>query len=498
MIRSIRIGLLSLLLGLTLAFGFNAAVSDPSAQTALERGLLILLPTLAAGCLLYFLFDSSKALSRSIRPMKITIGLGAVRSFLEEHALGLFLALMFFGVYTYIGLKINLPRLDTVDNFLDADNTSWMARIAAAGGGGLEMRGPHPFAYLIFRPLGWIMNQVTGDFALSAILLNTFAGGLAVLFAWIYLWDWTGNRVYASLIAGLLGLSTSHLFLGSVVESYIFSAALLIFFFLMLRVRSSSLAILVVGALLTFGITLTNFIQNLIGFIISRPRIGEVLRFAALTLSAGVILSMVHAAWYPSSELFFLPSEAQGERQFTLSIFDDPPWRAGGRVQLLVRTMFLYSVVAPRPYVFIEEVGGSFPRFNFFKIVPGTFSFSSYDGLGNVIILAWAALLAAGGLASLVAFFRTRKADVRLAFALCLVFNFMLHLNYGYEPFLYSPNWTYALVFFVALSLAPFAARRIFQAGMGAFLVLLAYHQFQFFSFIFETIAPYLHQVSMR
>jgi hypothetical protein len=91
---------------------------------------------------------------------------------------------------------------------------------------------------------------------------------------------------------------------------------------------------------------------------------------------------------------------------------------------------------------------------------------------------------------------RTRKADLSFAFALCLLFNFVLHLNYGYEPFLYSPDWTYALIFFVALGLAPLAKFRWFQVGLLLFLILLAYNQWHFIEFIFNTVQPFIGQGS--
>jgi hypothetical protein len=290
----------------------------------------------------------------------------------------------------------------------------------------------------------------------------------------------------------LLGLSTSHLVLGSIIESYIFSAAALIGFFLLLQTRKESTGSLVAMSLLTFGITLTNFIQNLIGFIVSRPGWKDVFRFCALTISLGVLLSLLHAVWYPSSKLFFLPSDAQAEEEFAISVFHDPSWRAIGRVMLLVRTILLYSVVAPHPYVFTQEVGGTFPRFNFFNISPETYRFSSYSGLGNILVFAWAVLLLVAGVFFIRNMIRTRKADLSLAFALCLLYNFLLHLNYGYEPFLYSPDWTYALIFFVAFGLAPLANYRLFQAGLFAFLVLLVYNQWQFFKFVLDTISPFL------
>ena len=129
-----------------------------------------------------------------------------------------------------------------------------------------------------------------------------------------------------------------------------------------------------------------------------RVSFNKIFHFTALTLSLGIVISLIHAAWYPSSKLFFLLSDAQAEEEFAFSIFQEPTWRAIGRVILLVRTILLYTVIAPRPYVFLKEVGGSFPRFNFFKIAPETFSYSSYNGLGNLLVIAWVILLLAAGM----------------------------------------------------------------------------------------------------
>jgi hypothetical protein len=245
-------------------------------------------------------------------------------------------------------------------------------------------------------------------------------------------------------------------------------------------------------SLITFGITLTNFVQTFIGFFIARPRIKEVIRFAGFTLSLGVIFSLIHAALYPSSKLFFLPSDAQAEEEFSFSPLGEPSWRIIGRIILLVRTIFLYTIVAPKPYVFTAEVGGTFPRFNFFKIAPETFSYGSYSGLGNLLILAWALLLFSAGVLFVIDLFRKRRVDIRLALLGCLLFNAALHFYYGYEPFLYSPDWAYALIFFVGLSLASLAGQKWIQAGMGIFVLALAVNQIQFFQFIFHTIAPFL------
>lgn len=482
---------LSALIGLLFAFGFDALFLDLFNRETPDQVLLLVIPAAAFGFLVFTSWEEPRKVFQ--KPTMAFFQTDKILSFVKENFSGILLALVFFFAYFYIGLILNPARVDTVDNYLDADNSSWMRRIADPNGGQLEMRGPHPFAYLIFRPFGFLLNFFTKDFALSAITLNVLAGALCVFLVWFYFKRHTQNALYSLLIGSLLGLSTSQFFFSSVVETYIFSSLLLILFFVILQKNETSIRNLVFVGLVTFGITLTNFVQAFIGFFVSRPRIRESIRFAGLTISFGVIASLIHSALYPSSKLFFLPTDAGAEDEFFFSVFREPSWRVIGRIILLIRTVLLYTVVAPKPYVFTTEVGGTFPRFNFFKVAPETFSYSSYNGLGNILIITWSILLFIAGLLFIIDLIRIRKFDVRLGFVLCVLFNFALHFLYGYEPFLYSPDWAYALILFVGLSFAPFSRNKILQVGMFVFLVGLTVNQWQFFEFIFRTIAPYAH-----
>lgn len=476
----------SIFFALVLAFVFNFFFLGLLERPLIDRAILMFFLSAA---LMYIFF--------SILNGRVSIGgkgqaKSSLRGFsLRENMPGILLALSFFAVYLYFGLQLNHPSIVGVDNLFDADVSSWMIRFSAPDVKYYEMRGPHPFSYFIFRPFGWFLNLFTNNPPLSSILLNTFSGGLCVYLAWLFIYRQFKNNVYAFLMAGLLGLSTSHFFFGSVVETYIFSALALILFFLLLQSKQRSIVSLILASILTFGITFTNFIQNCIGFIVFRPRWKEFLRFIAWTVSLSIILSFLHAAWYPSSKLFFLLSSVQNEEKFIFGIFQMPKWRVVGRIVLLVRTIFLYTIIAPNVYALREEVGSYIPQFSFFKIVPGTFSHSAYDGLGEILVMTWAIMLFTSGLMFLWNLIRTRKTDLSLAFALCIAFNFILHINYGWEPFLYSPGWAYALVFFVAFGLASFRENRFFQTGLLMFLIFLAYNQWKFIMFILNTLVLY-------
>jgi len=478
--------LLSLILASALAFGFNSFFLNLLERTLIDQVLLMFFLSASLTYIIFSLLEyglpSVEKVEKNSFPSVFSI---------REYVPGILLALLFFLVYLYFGLQLN--RLDStqVDNLFEADVGSWIRRISGIGEKDFVMRGPHPFAYFIFRPFGWLLNAVTHDPALSAILLNTFAGGLCVFLAWLFIKRQFQSSIYASLIAGLLGLSTSHFFFGSVVETYIFSAMSLILFFLLLETDRRSLFPVILASTLTFGITITNFVQNGIGFMIHRPRWKEIFRFFAWTVSLSIILSFLHTVAYPSSKLFFLLSTTRVERKFLNAIFKMPKWKAVGRAIFLVRTVFLYTTVAPDVYVLRDEVGSYFPEFRFFKISPGVFSYSGYDDFGTALVLIWCIMMLVAGGMFLWKLIRTRKPDLMLAFALCLLFNLVLHGYYGQELFLYSPDWAYALIFFVAFGLAPFRENRFFQVGFLVFLIGLANNQLHFMNVIINSLLSY-------
>jgi len=419
---------------------------------------------------------------------KISITGHAIR----ENIWGILLAVIFFGIYLYFGLQLLDITKTQVDNLFDADTSSWIRRISSMDVKDFQMRGPHPFTYFILRPFGLFLNLFTRDPAHSAILLNSLVGALCVFLVWVFLHRQFQIKQYASLMAAFLGISSSHLFLSSVVETYIFSAFALILFFLILQTNPGSLLPVIASGILTFGITLTNFVQNLIGFVVSRPRIKDIIRFAGWVLSVSLLLSYIHAAIYTGSKLFFLSQDAKFEDKFFLRISIWPHWRMIGRLIYQVRTTFLYTAVAPDVFVLREEVGSNIPEFRFWKLTVGTFHQAQYEGLGQILVLVWALMLFVSGIVFLWNLLRLRKTDASLAFVLCIAFNTVLHINYGQEIFLYSPDWTYALILFTAFGLAPFAKNRFFQAGLAIFILALVLNQWIFMNVIVKSLMEFI------
>lgn len=443
--------------------------------------------TLSLSYILFSVWDAQGAdlpsWKSDVTPKKFT---------LRELMPGILLALVFFSIYLYYGLQLSITKVGLIDNLFDADIPSWQRRIAGADVFDFEMRGPHPYTYFIVRPFGLFLNLITGDPLVSATLLNTIAGGAGVYLTWLFVKHRFENDIYALLIAGLFGISTSHAFFSAVVETYIFSAFSLILFLYLLETRKGGTAALIAAGALTFGITMTNFVQNALAFLVMRPRWKEIFRFLAWTVSVSLILSYLHAAVYPASKLFLLSSSRDNEEKFFQEAIESDDWKISGRILLLERTMVLYTVIAPNVFALDDEVGATIPQFSFYRVTPGTLAQSKYEGIADILVPIWMLMLLVSGGVIVWKMFQTRRADMPLVFVLCLGFNFALHLIYGKEPFLYSPNWAYALIFLIAYGMEPFSRNRFFQAGFLIFLALLAYNQWQFFAVVLDALGPFL------
>jgi hypothetical protein len=145
-----------------------------------------------------------------------------------------------------------------------------------------------------------------------------------------------------------------------------------------------------------------------------------------------------------------------------------------GRFSLIARAIPLYGVVAPTPFVLKEELAVEYPNFRTYQILLGEFHVAPYRGLGDITVKFWIMILAVAGILFVLNVFRSPKQVVfPLSLALCLGFSFLLHLVYGDDPMLYSPNWVYALILFVALMLQRWADRRWLQVFLILFLALL-------------------------
>ncbi len=400
----------------------------------------------------------------------------------DEIAVGILFAGFFFAVYLVFASIFNRPVFDVDDIFFDTDGLLWRTRFTTDQYQDYYYRSVHPFVLLIIRPLVLFVSFfLKGDTLSAAFLLTAFSGALCVFLAWYFVKHTTGNSFHAVLIASLLGASAAHLVFGSLIETYIFLAAVMMIFIVLL-LRKSSLFLLIVAGLASFGITITNFIQTGIAFFFVRRDFKQLVKYGLIVGALVIPLTLLNNFVYPNSQpYFFIPSSlvAEADNTFAPSV---------SRAQAVLRVMFLHSVVAPEPLILDEEI--PFLKVWIFKADP--MRLAEYETwLGLSLALAWLALMVFGAALFLK---NIKKGDHQYAFSfiLILLFNFALHLRYGKDLFLYSTNWTYAIILFLALAWKEVSDRRWFQFILLVFITLLLLNNSQLFLTMLSTSALHI------
>jgi hypothetical protein len=419
---------------------------------------------------------------------------GRVYSFIYNNVSGILLALLFFAAYFCLATVVNFPGYQTVDLFFDSDSSLWLIRMAGDPSATNPVRGAHPYVLIILRTLTWVGSLfLNGNRTFAAFAVNSGAGALCVFFTWRFFQRLTANSAYALMWAALLGASVSHLMFSSFLETYIFSALALIIFLNFLLADNRSLPAMIVTGVIVFGITVTNLAQTVFTYFLANPKIKSVLKYTLAVVLLAVGLSIAQAWIFHGTRVFFIPSNLLSEQKFGVELTGENSWRLNGRILLLARSLFIYNVVASKPILLSQELGTPFPNFRTFYASKGVFSFSSYNGLSDALVKIWMLLVIIAALAFLWNVIKSSKSSTSrfsMAMIICLGFNGVLHFTYGDDPLLYSADWTYALIFFIGLSLQRWANRKWLNVILLFFLALLIANNLPLFENMLTVSAP--------
>jgi hypothetical protein len=154
------------------------------------------------------------------------------------------------------------------------------------------------------------------------------------------------------------------------------------------------------------------------------------------------------------------------------------------------RSILLYGIVAPDVIESISEKP-PFPTIDLKTFDVRTQTLASYRGLSNLPLALWLILLA-GAFFMFAKSLRTSKhAPLMLGLLGALGFNFLMHLFYGTELFLYTSYWVYAFVLFIALALSDVAEKSWLQWGLAVILLTLMVNNFSFILSVFQALAPF-------
>lgn len=411
--------------------------------------------------------------------------------FLRAHAPGLLLGFVFFAIYFVLAAVFNRADFNNNNVFFAADSHQWQVRLADPSGSVMEMRAVHPLAFLLLRPLALSLSTLSRvDLFHSVLFLLAVTGSFSVFLAWIFIKDAVGSTNYAFLFASIFGISTSQLMFNTITETYVFSGLLLIVLFVLLQ-KKADFRWLILSGIGIFGVTISNLVQVAIGLFLIHLKVRRTIFFVVVVVAAAAGLSLVNKVIYPNSGLFFKPADYGVEKQHYYEPSGIYGWPQ--RANIVASDMFAFSVVAPQPYLqsHNKDDRGEFPKFNFMQ---GT-RLSRFVGAGKFAIWLWMVILVASVLSlghSLSQEGVSIANRFALAFLFCLGFNLLFHLFYGFEPFLYAADWTYALLFFVALSLRSWVENRWLLIILIMLLALLTLNNLSFLYFLMNGISPYI------
>ena len=411
----------------------------------------------------------------------------------RENLLGLYLAVGFFFVYFTFAETINFPNFRTVDLYFDFDISEWLARFSGMSVSEIPVvRAVHPAILLFVRPLVWFVGLfLNGDRLHALFLVHAFTGAACVFMIWLIAKSISNNDFFSLFIASLLGTSASHLLLGSMIETYIYSAFGLILFAFLIQSGRTSLRPAVSVAVLTAGVTVSNLAQTFLLFASSRPPFKRILSFASLTLILVLGLNFIQQRIYSASSSLTSSSSVRWEESYLHQI-DFHSWKWLGRVNLTARAVSLYSIVAPAPFILDKELGWEgIPHFRTYKITVGQFHVAGYSGLADLTAKFWFILLLSALGVFVYRFIKSPASHlIPFALLLCIGFNFIFHTLYGDDPMLYSPDWVYALVLFIAYAIHPWADRKWLHFALIVFLGLTMATNLNLIRLIMQVSAP--------
>lgn len=405
--------------------------------------------------------------------------------FIDANLGGIVISLLFFLAYFLLATIFNQPVFDFDDIYFDTDSALYRYRFGTEFYKDYYDRTVHPYVLIIVRPWVWMVSLfLKGDMLYGAFAVNALTGALCVFLVWYFVREYTSNSLYALLIAGLFGASTSQLAFGALIENYIFlGAAALIFMVLLLK--DQPLYLLVIAGLTSFGITISNIAQTVIAHFMVKRSILQLIKYGLIVGALIIPLNLLNNVIYPDAHPYLWEiSTLQFEEK---NVFEPTVLRAN----YLSRVMIMHSFVAPDPLLFKDDI--PYLKVWLFRAAQkqNLLEISRYETtLGNVLVSVWLVFVAVGGLLFLKNLY---KQDNRFSFAFIFIvlFSFALHMRYGRDVFLYATNWTYAITLLLALAWREISDKRWFQIPLFAFIVFQLINNARLI--LFMLLSAYIH-----
>jgi len=413
-------------------------------------------------------------------------------AFIKDNLPGIYAGSFFFLINLIIARALNHPTYSINSVIFEADAGPWMSILGYPEGHDVN-RAVHPLVLLTLRPLTSFVRLFLADkWYLAPMIVVAAMNGLSVLLGWLFVKRATQKSSYAFPFALMLGTTAAHLLFGSLTETYVFGMISLILFAVLVQSDEKRFSVLVPAGLLVFGVTVTNIAQSMILLFFKKTfSFWRLIYYGVIVLTISIALTALVSVLYPGNQtFFFVPADLAFEGRFSKPIYEGPMERVVERVGVVSRTVFLYGVVAPTPMESIARKNTDplteYETFNYRSHLKAW-----YNGAAYVPLVLWLILFASALFYFLKNARTSSDTPLMLGLLTSVAFNFLLHMNYGTELFLYSTFWTYLLIFFTALALAEFAGRRWLEIVLAVLVLMLMINNGWFILVILRGLNPY-------
>ena len=310
----------------------------------------------------------------------------------------------------------------------------------------------HPLYVLLLNPAGLalrtlleLLGLVARPGRVAAIGLTSGAAATGVAALFLLLRRVGLDRPFALLWALVFALSSSQTFWGILPETFVFSSASLLILLLAWSPPRAAGPLRAAAGVAAFGMAATNLVLvGLLPLLEGARGLGLTVRWVsrhlALVVVAAGALSIAQHQIYPRTVFFFARGGVPGDdlRNF---LWPRSPGDLGSRSVEVASHFLLANLVAPR-----FEVTGAGTQRPAILFAPPSLAAHRVPGLAFAAL--WAGVLAlglagGGGL--------TREPIVPALLA-WVAFHAVLHLVFGTQLFLYSCQWTFAVIALAALA----------------------------------------------
>lgn len=327
----------------------------------------------------------------------------------------------------------------------------------------------HPLHSILTYPIVTFIH-LAGFSHYEAVRLFVSITAVAWLIVFYIILRSTGLRpIDGFVFSGVLASSASAIFMAPLAELFLLSSITLLLPFLVLaQNRGSSVPIQIAVSAATLSLTVTNWMSGILATVLCH-RLKSAVVISLCALGVVIALWLLQKLWFPSA-LLFLPDPTGRLYEPSFSSYRSRMW-------LPPLTL---ADVANRATVFISHV----------MVMPGVQltmhrehadwdwpSISIMDSpLGSggpfawIATILWLALLTIGLWALVTCLKQKNRPQLCIALGLTLIGQFVLHVKFGVETFLYSLHWAPLIVMMTAL--AALTPMRNFAVGLASLLVL--------------------------